>query len=353
MNVEQTLTDELETVARSVGIPPPPAVALLVREAEASHRPRLIRSGATVLVAAAAVLGVIALGNGLDHPGAAPSPTHPTKSATDGPLPAGAPPRIPYVVHGTLYILGRPVTGKWWDVETVQGTTVAVRADQAIGRPVLFLDEEPTHLLDDAVGAARLSAKGTKLAWLEKSGSSAHLVLYDVLARRELGRVPVDPRLLYNEEGTQISIRALDDDGTVTYGGELGMLRWGPGAAPTSVTGSDVESTAGFPAGSIEVHQNGDGNWGAWLTDRDGASPTAVMAKKGVLDGVTFQAPYAPRSRFTIALPGGYEARTLTWESATEVLLTYSDHPDSPFTRFLRCSVEDRHCELVPTPGDP
>jgi hypothetical protein len=270
-------------------------------------------------------------------------------------LPVGDPPRIPFIVGETLYVLGEPVRGQWWDVETVQGTTVAVRAVPPIGKPVLFdPDFKPTHLLDDDVGAAVLSPEGTKLAWIEQVGSSALVVIYDVKAGRELGRAAFDPALVHNEDGTQVGIRELDDDGTVVYGGKLGFTRWRPGGPAMTVQNAYADAPVdGFPVGPLELHRNGDGNWGAWLSDRDGAaSPTTATGKRRIFDAVTFQDPSAPTSRFTIPLPQGYEVRTLAWESAQDVLITYVDHQASLGVRYARCSVEDRHCEHVPTPAD-
>lgn len=355
MNVEQILTDELRAVADAQNAPPPPEIDGLVRRADRARSQRRLRFVVTSGLVAATLVVAVTLAGHAGGPDAAPSPTHPSPANLVDRLPVGDPPAIPFLVGETLYLFDQPVTGKWWDVQTVQGTTVAVRAVPPMGKPVLFdSDLKPTHLLDDAVGTAVLSPDGTKLAWIEQVGSSALVVVYDLEAGRELGRAAFDAKLVHNEDGTQVSIRELDDDGTVVYGGGLGMTRWRPGGPAVTVQNADADAPVdGFPVGPLELHRNGDGNWGAWLSDRDGAaSATTASGKRRVLDAVTFQDPTAPASRFTITLPDGYDLRTLTWESALDVLITYVDHEGAPVVRYARCNVEDRHCEHVPTPAD-
>ena len=349
MSVEDLLTGELRTVAGGVQAPPPPAPSHLVQQArrERSRRRRRTLAGAGLV--AATVVVAVALGVRAGHPDAAPGPAHP--SGTPSALPTGDAPMIPYIVFETLYLYDEPVPGTWWDVQTVQGHTVATRAVPPIGKPVLFDNQDqpqPTHLLDQAIGTARLSTDGTKLAWIEQTASSAHLVVRDLETGENLGRLPVDPKRVFIDDGTQEHIMWLDDDGTVWYGGSLGVRAWKPGSPPVTAPPGPTQ-TEGYPVDETELTFSADGNWAAWRSDRRGRTGD----RPGGYDGVTFESTQNPDTRFTIALPAGTNVHSVTWESATDVLLRYQEQPGAAALRFMRCSVEDRHCELAPTQADP
>jgi len=349
MSVEDLLTDELRTVAGGVQAPPPPAPSHLVQRArrERSRRRRRTLAGAGLV--AATVVAAVALGVHAGHPDAAPGPTHPT--GTPSGLPTGDAPLVPYVVFERLYVNDEPVPGTWWDVQTVQGHTVATRGVPPIGKPVLFDNQDqprPTHLLDHAIGTARLSVDGTKLAWIETTGSSAHVVVRDLPTGETLGRLTVDPNRVFIEDGTQDHILWLGDDGTVVYGGSSSVRTWRPGS-PATPSDVGLQQVKGYPVDYSEISFSPDGNWAAWRSDRRGRTTD----RKDFYDGVTFESPRNPDTRFTIALPAGTNVHSVTWESATDVLLRYQEQPGAAALRFMRCSVEDKHCELAPTQADP
>jgi hypothetical protein len=342
MNAETRLVDELQAVASDVHAPPPPVATDLVRLA---RRQRARTRGwvfATTGLVAAAVVAAVVLGVQTGGPDPTPGPTHPT--GTGAPLRTGERPHIPYIVADTLYIFDEPVSGTWWDVQTAQGSTVATRAVPPIGKPVLFRDLERTHLLDHAIGTARLSVDGTKLAWLERSGASAQLVVYDLEAGRELGRLGIDAGRLFLEDGTRERILWLADDGTVTHGGSLGVRSWRPGSPPTS-SAAGLASTEGYPVDYTELAFSPDEQWAAWRSDRHGG--TDATGGVGAFDGLTFESARNPDTRFTIPLPAGTDVEAVTWETATAVLVRYDAG------RLLRCSVEERRCEYAPSQADP
>ncbi|HET6151419.1 MAG TPA: hypothetical protein VFE15_00585 [Marmoricola sp.] len=189
MNVEQTLTEELGAVARSISTPPPPSVTALVATAE---RVRSRRIGTTVAVSgllAAAIVGAVVLGNDLGHPDSAP----PITKVSIAPLPTGAAPRIPYVIGSTLYVGGQPISGSYRAATTAGTTTLAYPPAQA-GNFNRF------EVLHDGIkvanGLARdvvMSPDGTKVAWAEVDATSAHLIEIDGTTGRELGRLTVGP----------------------------------------------------------------------------------------------------------------------------------------------------------------
>jgi hypothetical protein len=195
---------------------------------------------------------------------------------------------------------------------------------------------------------AMLSLHGTKLAWFDVSGSSAELVVRDLTTDQEMGRLPLDRKTIAGDSEDTVHLAAVDDDGTVHWGGVLVNRSWRPGSSPVDVAEPvSTPDVPGFPRSAVGVEQSPDDSWGAWLTDRDGRSETS--AEFTAFDGVTLQAPGDPASRFTIALPRGTDLRWLAWESADDLLLTAFDDVEGTTQHFLRCHVTERQCEIAPT----
>jgi hypothetical protein len=354
VNLEQTLTDELASVAGSIGVPPPPAVAAVVQRAEQSRTRSRVRWTATTLLAAAAVVAAVVVGNQIGRPDAAPSPApQPTRSPTG--LPTGAPPRVAYVAGSRLYLDGRVVPGDWGGVDVVGGTTLGYvhdPHDQTTTRVVFRDGREVGRITDVSVDQpSLLSRDGTKLAWVERAGGRYFLVVRDVPGWRELGRLEVDPSRLGHvgaeDEGWE-TLTAVADDGTVSYGGVVAAHTWKPGSAPVDQAPQPSLESNDFPRSSGGVVISPDGTWGAWSTDRHGKVTVDADQKA---DGVTLAHPRRPASQFTLALPPGTDGRMLTWESTTDLLVTVFDDPDGVRWHFLRCDVVTRRCELAPTPG--
>lgn len=360
MNVETTLTDELNTVAASVQAPPPPAVSALVQEAEHVRalrtRRRLIASAG---LAAAAVVAAIVLGAQLGKPSASPPPA---PQPTVKPMSTGAPPRIPFVAGSKLYVDGRLRRGVWLEVVTAGRTSVATRGvgdGYSVPAVVLFRDGvEVAHFKADF--GALLSPKGTKVAWLEVGDGTARVVVRDMDSGRDLGRLSVDRLLFVHDEGAEENegwenLEKVADDGTVTYGGVVVMHTWQPGSAPVdhkpSPPGRDFQ---GYPGRAGYVWVGPDGTWGAWQTDRHGRSePDAADQVNWKPDGITAQRSGEPTTRITFALPLGAQTQHVIWESSTDLLVVVSEDPAGEIARYLRCSITRRTCELAPTPTDP
>lgn len=363
MNVEQTLTDELDAVARSFEAPPPPATRRLVDQAQRSRRRVRLRL-ATTLVAAAAVIAAIVAGTQLGRPNAAPSPTHPTPTRVDGQLPTGAPPRLPYVLHQHLYVDGKAQPGLWSGVTTAGHTTLAFTGghDGNDGQPVLFHDGvavAPLPARGVDAQSVRLSPLGTKVAWTEYDNDSAHLVVRDMETGRELGRLSVDRETFAHDgaenEGWE-NVQSVADDGTVTYGSVVVVHTWKPGSAPVDHDPVGYQQTPeGYPHRANLVVESPDAAWGAWQTDRHG-DPDPPTGDDGALvfDGVTVQRPGQPGSRFTFAMPDGTtEVRQLVWETPADILvLVVGAVLDGLPEELVRCDVVKRTCEHASTPED-
>jgi hypothetical protein len=365
VNVEQTLTDELASVAGSIGVPPPPAAAALVQEAETARSRRRLRVAATTLLAAAAVVAAIVAGNEIGRPDAAPSPApQPTADSTARParLPTGAPPAIAFVKNDRLYVDDRVQPGSWVSVLNRGATAVGYVDDgndltQTI---VLFRDgSEITRAVSAASQIVVLSPDGTKAAWVERDGSSWYLAAYDVANRRELGRLPVDAHVLGHvgrETEAWETLRSVDDQGVVTWGGVVRGHVWTPGSAPRDTAPEAPRPTpsAAYPVRSDIVTVSPDGAWGAWTVDHTGEQPQGGSDIPDQYDvEVTAQRPGQPASAIHFRLPRNTNASGTDWESNGAFLVTVFEDPTGVSWHYVRCVIATRKCEVAPTPADP
>jgi hypothetical protein len=327
MNVEQTLTDELQTVASTVAAPPPPAVTALVRRAERQRtRARVTRSGGTVLVAAAVVAAVV-IGSQIGRPTTAPPPANPSPSY----YAAG----VPYIDEGTLYIGHKPQPGTWIFAESVGAFTAAQRADQST---VILRDGVEVERIDGLVYVLRLSPDGTKAAWIVATGPDAGvLVVRDLVDARELGRLPL---VLHpnGDEGLGFSL-TVTAKGKVFYDLNDTSWSWTPGGgAPTKTEqpGNDpgpagFASPTDFAGIDASVRLSPDHLWGAWLTT-------------GSRRQVNVQKPGDSGSRFTIALPDGIRGGPVQWESPTVALVFAEQATEDGRQRIVACDIVTRKC---------
>lgn len=369
MNLEQTLTDELASVAAGIDVPPPPAVAAVVQQAEQSRTRSRVRWTATTLLAAAAVVAAVVVGNQIGRPDAAPQPTRPTRAPTSVPTPTGTPtptpteqplavgaaPRIPYVVGDRLYVGNRPQPGSYMDVRSAGRSALADRAGPgAGGPPVVFRDGHQVAVLDKAVGTARLSPGGTMVAWFEAYGGTDHLIVRDLASGRELGRIAADSRAVNPDFYGRLDPYSVAEDGTVVYTtDDATYFSWRPGRSPVRVHVPDLRTAPeGFPSDASYVVLDPKGTWGAWVTDGLGHNPESPESN-GITDGVTFEKRGDPQSRFTFALPEGGSTNKLEWESDTDVLVDFIMEGSGAWDQYLRCHVATGRCEYAPTPANP
>ncbi|RNM12713.1 hypothetical protein [Nocardioides pocheonensis] len=361
MNLEQTLTDELASVATGIDVPPPPAVAAVVQQAEQSRTRSRVRWTATTLLAAAAVVAAVVVGNQIGRPNAAPSPTGPTSTATMGTFPLGSPLRT-YVdpAKGTLYIDGTPQPGAWSDAVTLGGLTLGYgRTTSTDGATDIgvFRGTERIGVLHDVAGpVVKVSPNARTIAWVEDHHTTGVIVVADVTrsAVHELGRLSAATLVAKPDDESGEQLITVGDDGTVTYGGVTSGHAWRPGGAPRA---TDISSLmygpTGFPSRAEEVRLDPTGSWGAWLTDARDPAAGGGFASWGA---VTFQQPGRPATKATLRMPAGFsDVRDLYWESDTDVVLDISSGDTSTelITGHVRCSVLTRRCESAPTPGSP
>jgi hypothetical protein len=358
MNFEQTLTDELATVARGLDAPAPVDTSELVRRAEqARTRTRLRVAGVTV-VAAAAVVAAIVAGTRLSGPDAAPSPAKPTPTRTADALPVGRP------LHtfvdpgdGKLYLDGTLEPGAWSDATTVNGLTIAfARTASASGAEAvgLFRGARRVGVVHDVADhVVRTSPDAGTIAWVERQDKAGLIVVAAVRPDGidELGRLSVATLVRGVDDESHERLIGVADDGTVTYGGVTGGHSWKPGDTPRPADiSSYLYGPEGFRARAQDVHLDPSGAWGAWLTSPADPGAGGGEASWG---SVTFQKAGEPGTKARVAMPErDKDVRDLYWESETDVALVIYD--GNPFTHelreYVRCDVVTASCELAPEP---
>jgi len=348
MNLEQIITEELRDVGAAVRPPAPPDPALLVRRAEQVRVRTLVRSSATVVLAAAAVLAIIVLGAHLGNPKAAPPPLpQPTE------LPTGSAAAIPYQKDGVLYAGGVAVTGGTLNTVLEAGHyLVAELTNGSSSTLVIFRDGTEVGRLEHASRSnPTLSQDGTKLGYVERIGSVYMLVSRDLDADRELGRLTVDPSTFgIQGEATvgSLSIGPVGNDGTIHYDTDASYA-WAPGGSPSAEpTSPEVPDIPGYPEFMIAEQLNPDQTWGAWLAPEDGGPSIEDGARAAYLRA---QQPHRPDTRVSITLPADAKATNLRWETETDVLVFVDDDATGEHWHFLRCSITTKRCEVAPTPG--
>lgn len=350
MNLEQIITDELHEIGAAVRPPPPPNPALLVREADRVRVRTVVRSGLSVVLAAAVVLGIIAFAGHLGNPDAGPIPNpEPTV------LPTGAPPAIPYIRNETLYVQGVAQPGSWAGVQTHEASSLAYLNDaqDESGTIVLFRDGTEVGRFPN-VSSSALSPLGRKAAFAQRQGKDWFLVVYDLETRHEVGRRPADPEKLGRgvvESEAWESISAVDDDGRVSWGGVVEVHTWKPGSAPvSSAPPADPGAQSGnFPVDDSEVSLSPDGAWGAWLTAGSGHQEQSTGdPSQEYLHHLYAQEAGKPSSRFEFRLPPGLNIGGADWETSGSFLTQVFDDPTGDSWHYIRCTLATRACEVAP-----
>lgn len=353
MSIEQTLSEELRDVGAAVLPPPAPDAALLVRIAERARTRTLVRSGISVVLTAAVVLAIVALGGHLKNPDAGPVPT-PQPTA----LPTGKPPQVPYIKNDVLYVKGQALAGSWGGVVNHQASSIGypddVSGNPETGTMVLFHDGSELARFPH-VATSLLSPNGRKAAWIERDGQDWFAVVYDLETSRELGRIAVDAHDLGHvgpeNEGWE-SLSSVDDDGVVIWAGVLTAHAWTPGHAPveTSIPDGYDAQPGDFPDPSV-VTLSPDGAWGAWSEDRTGDQPQGTSTIPDQYDVHVFaQQPGQPSTRIEFRLPRNTNAAGAEWETTGDFLVTVFDDPTGVSWHYVRCTIATRGCEVAPTP---
>ena len=348
MNVENILTEELRSVGTNLRTPPPPVAMDLVRVAETRRSRTRLKASATVLIAAAAVLGAVLVSGNLGRQDTAPSPT---KQPTV--LPTGEPPKISFVKDSALYVGGTRRPGTWAGVLPRRSGSLAF-SENAHGTIALFRDGKEVTRVDTQTDLGPvLSPSGTKAAWIQRDGADFSMVAYDLASGRELGRQQVGSRVLgHVGEETEAweSLYEISDAGVVAYGGVLRQHLWTPGSSPVDGTPEPTDEPTGYPT-DMYVVLSPDGPWGAWTIDRAGDQPQGTTTTPAqYLVEVAAQKAGEPASLIQFQLPRNSNASSVDWETNGSFLVTVFDDAYGESWHYVRCILKTKRCEVAPTP---
>jgi hypothetical protein len=373
-DVEEIVSRELREVAESLHVPAMPVLP--------GERPR--RSWRPLVAAAAAVVVVaggvaVATRGGGPEPAPAPAPAPPSPSATLEPAPVPrAAPSVPYVVDRALYVDGERVPGEWWTVQAGEAAWLAIRSDNTWW---WGWDAEPHEITGPHDTPPVISPNGKYIAYLTVDGQDGLLTGFDTRPDGEgLGGVPVD--LGDRQDGSQVTVRAVTDDGEVIAQGSRTAVLWRPlvvdGGDPVdlTVTAPGVQVLAATPAGIVatrgadsreggepflaDLSEAGElstkapvpaydslavsrgGTWLAWLAPGLLGGEVTEVTKLNVqrVDGI---------GEDTLNAPDGWAFRVeqWAWEDDDYLVATVASADGAGGDRTARCSPTAGTCVLV------
>lgn len=356
MNIETRLTEELDTVARALPTPPPPAITDLVAQAQRETR-HTLRAVVTISGLVAAVLLGVVLITQLGKPSTAPPPTkHPTGGPTT--LQVGAPLRTWTDRHSKLILDDiTQAGGPWAGAVTVGDLTTAQLGPYDTGATGVFLGTRRVGMLDDVlVHEIKVSPDDRTIAWVafddpSRKKASIAVARVGLDGIHELGRLHVAALTDAADDEGKEQLIDVTDNGTVRYGGVVGGHAWKPGTEPKPADISDFSyRPVGFPhtddALDIQINQSG---WGAWDTDEIPGEPGSEVTFRSV----TIQHRGEPSTRFTFRFGDRYAYVEFDhWETPTDAILFGSTTPVGTLgpTQHLRCDVVRHTCQIAPEP---
>ena len=310
------------------------------------------------------------------EPGPAPSTTAASASSTPtevaGPVPTHEP-AVPYILGGRLHVDGKTVAGgPFWQVRSGPRAWIAVDTSNHWwwGRGPKATAIEAS--IDDV---PVISANGTYVGLTSLPNG---ITGFDTgFAGEGLGGHRLD--LGNRQNGTQVTVRAVTDDGMVIVQGGDTAVMWKPLADQSLVDLADTapdQQVLGSTAGGLVVTDGVDGP--AYLASIDGdgtltrlgdlpdsdsliTSPdgqSVVYTPAGTLGGevTTLRTLSAQRldgtGSATLRLPKGwdFEVETWTFEDDAYVVAVAVGHGGEA---VVRCRVADGTCAILPRDGGP
>lgn len=370
-DLEEALSRELHQVADGLRVPALPA---LPRE-----EPRAVRRWPTLLVAAAVVLVIAGLvvvltsGRASRGPEPAPSPT-PTPTPTATADIRTTPPTVPYVLGRKLYVEGQQVPGEWWMVRPGADGWVAQRVDYT-----WWWGTGPeANEIEGQEDTPVISPSGQYVGETRVQGSQGVLSGFEARYGAEgFGGVGID--LGSREEGSQVTVRAVTDDGWVIAQGTETAVMWQPLVDPSRLidltkTAPGLSVLAATPAGLLvsESQDGADGAYLAEISESGEINPTTavpahddllvspgaaweIWTDPGTTQGDVTSVPTLnaqsvnSRTQATLTAPDGwaFRVRTQVWENDDEFVSSLEgDGTD----RMARCSVVSGECVLIDAP---
>ena len=367
--IEDTLARELRTVAEGIEVPAMPDLPI-GSPVRPVWRPLLV-AAAMVLVALATIATLTRLGSdSRPQPAPSPTPTEALERLTT------APPIVPHVVDGRLYVGGEQVPGEYYAVDGTSTGWVATRTDNTYA---WGYDAQPSGFEGVLDQPPAVSPSGEYVGYVVDEDGQGMLNGFDTDPAGEgfgLGvEVPVIMQGIYSRAV------AVSDDGVVIAGGADFQEVWrplddgnvtqladtAPGQVVISATDAGLvvnegefgstDSTQGSPylaelgpdgsltkLADLPTHQVlvASERWVAWFGPGDlgGETLTAERMRVQRLDGT---------DRAELSAPDGFAFRPvdLMWEDAERLVVPVTG-PDGD--GMVRCSPALGECVLLDTP---
>lgn len=368
IDVEETLSRELHAVAGGLRIPALPELPADETPAARRWLPLLVAAVAVLVVAGAAFVGLSRDG-GEPQPAPSPTPT-PSPSAVETTVATTAP-AVPFVLDRQLYVDGEAVPGTWGTVESGPAAWLAIDTDGgwSYGRGPTANQLEG---LADVPPVISPNGRYIGSLLLENGGL---LSGFDTgFSGEGLGGAPLD--LGDRQQGTQVTVRAVTDDGRVIAQGSETAVMWLP-----LVDNSLVDLTRTAPGQVVLANTPA----GLLVSDGEGGEPyLASISEDGVLtriasvpahDQVRLNPAgswlaYVPLGTeggeveafstlevatvdaaegFSLAAPDGWDfaVRAWVWEDGDHLVARVLGAEGE---RMSRCSVALRRCVLIEAP---
>jgi hypothetical protein len=369
VDIEQTLSRELQQVAEGLRVPPLPRLPREPRR-PSRHRAPLAAAAAVVVIAG---IVAFALGHRDDRDvQPAPSPSSPTATTTRAV--STSEPSVPYVVDRTLHVGGHTLPGTWWSVGSGPHGWVGLRTDGTWWwAPGTQTDPQRVELSVDEPPVLSPSGRYVGELSTDQGGS---LTGFDTRPGGEgLGGVALD--LGDRQQGTAVTVRAVLDDGRVVAQGTRTAVLWlplddnrtvdltrtAPGQVVLADTPAGLVVTDGEDGPAYLADLGDDGTLTrladlpqhddlAVSPDGSGLMWTPLGTTRGDVTTVaTLQArEVSGTDATTVTAPQGYSfaLRAWAWEDADHLVARVVDA--SGGERMARCALPGGRCVVVRTP---
>jgi hypothetical protein len=376
VDIEETLNRELREVADGIQVPPRPRLPRETVRPTRTWQPLLVAAAVVLLVAGTVAVLVTSRG-GEPEPAPSPTPTRIDESVTI----ATTAPTVTYVLDRGLYVGGERVPGDWSQVWAGPKGWIAIRTD---GSWWWGWGTDPQELSGERDLPPVISPDGGYVGEIRTDGGQTVLSGFETRFGGEgLGAVTIDPGS--PEDGTQVRVRAVTDDGMViAQGGDTAVL-WRPLVDNETVdlteTAPGIQVLANTPAGLLVTdgsHGAVDGTTGApYLAEVDEDGTLTRVASVPTHDDLLVSTegtwlaftppgstggevtsigsfdvqPVGGSDSTTLAAPDGwgFTVRAWAWEDDDRLASPVVRDRDGA-ERMARCSVRAARCVLVAAP---
>lgn len=364
-DVEETLRRELHDVAASVAVPERPHLLPAEPEPAPGHRWTWLAAAAVVVVAGTALAAFTAT-RGTEHLQPAPAPPTTLTIST-------AAPSVPYVLGTRLYVEGSRVPGQWHAVRSGPSGWVALGVN---GRWSWGWSASP-HTMESSSPerVPVISPNGRYVAEITTENGRALLTGFDTRPAGEgLGGIPIDAG--DPQDGSQVTVRAVTDDGWVIAQGTRTAVLWLPATGESvnlAATAPGQQIEAATAAGLVVTDESTGESYLASMSPTGRLHPLAdlpahddlsvspdgqwyVWTGPGTTGGDTTSIPslhaqaIKGEAHLLLTPPDGWSfaVRSWVWEDGEHLISAVRDQEG---LRMARCSVAAGRCELLEPAG--